>query len=405
MSAPAAANSGSAASAACIAIVVATPSISQRASAPRSRASASARSRPLTISLASSDGVDPALDRVPGQPHVVLAQAQRAALGHGDLLGDQVEPADGLGDRMLNLDPRVHLQEVEGAARGVDEELDGAEPAAGQVPPERDRGAADLGPQALVEERRGRLLEDLLVPPLHRAVPVAQVDDALTVAEQLHLDVTAGRHLPLQVHPAVPERRAGFGDRALDRRVELPGLFRRAQAPSAAATHRLDQDRPADLAGQPRRLGGAADRPSGNHRQAGGDRVAARPELVADGFELRGRRADEDQASRVARPRQPRALGEESVAGVHRLGASGERRPHHGAGIQVARRRSGGPDPDRGVGQPGRHRVPVGVGDREDGLDAERPAGAQDPHGDLPPVRDEDPPQDHGSSLSHISPP
>ena len=35
------------------------------------------------------------------------------ARGDGDLLGDEVDAGDRLGDRMLDLDARVHLQEVE----------------------------------------------------------------------------------------------------------------------------------------------------------------------------------------------------------------------------------------------------------------------------------------------------
>ena len=47
-------------------------------------------------------------------------------------------------------------------------------------------------PQVLVDGRTGRLLEHLLVPALGRAVALEEVDDvAVTVAEHLHLEVTA----------------------------------------------------------------------------------------------------------------------------------------------------------------------------------------------------------------------
>ncbi len=48
-------------------------------------------------------GVDAPLDRVPGQAHTVLDDRQRPAGGDPELLGDQVDPGDHLGDRVLDL--------------------------------------------------------------------------------------------------------------------------------------------------------------------------------------------------------------------------------------------------------------------------------------------------------------
>src|ERR1700722_15492583 len=152
-------------------------------------------------------GVDPALDRVAIERDVLLPQPQRPPLGDRDLLGDQVQPGDRLGDRMLDLDPGVHLQEVELAAVGVDQELDRARAPVPEVRPEGDRRRPQPAPQARLQPGGRRLLDQLLVPPLHRAVPVAQVDDPLPVAQDLHLDMTPALHVPLEVHPRVTERR------------------------------------------------------------------------------------------------------------------------------------------------------------------------------------------------------
>ena len=86
-------------------------------------------------------GVDPALDRVPGERDVLLRSAQRPALGDRDLLGDDVEAGDRLGDRVLDLDAGVDLEEVELLAFRVDEELDRARAPVAQVLAERDRRA------------------------------------------------------------------------------------------------------------------------------------------------------------------------------------------------------------------------------------------------------------------------
>ena len=58
-------------------------------------------------------GVDAALDGVAAREHVGLPQPQPLARGDAELRLDQVDAADPLGDRMLDLQARVHLEEVE----------------------------------------------------------------------------------------------------------------------------------------------------------------------------------------------------------------------------------------------------------------------------------------------------
>src|SRR5439155_3455394 len=58
-------------------------------------------------------GVDATFDRVAVRGD--LQTRERTTEGDLDLQGDQVEPRHHLGDGMLDLDPRVHLQEIEGA--------------------------------------------------------------------------------------------------------------------------------------------------------------------------------------------------------------------------------------------------------------------------------------------------
>ena len=59
--------------------------------------------------------VDAALDRVAAQDDVLLTQRQRLARRDEELLADEVDAGDQLGDRVLDLDARVHLHEVVGA--------------------------------------------------------------------------------------------------------------------------------------------------------------------------------------------------------------------------------------------------------------------------------------------------
>ena len=169
-----------------------------------------------------------------------------------------------------------------------------------QVLAERDRRRAQPVPQAVVEAGRGRLLDELLVAPLHRAVPVAQVDDPLPVAEQLHLDVPPALDVPLQVHPRVAERRLRLRARHRHRVLQLSRVAHHPQPAPPAAPRRLDQHRKPDPAGRqrpPRRSLAAAARPAARSRLPGRrDRRAGR----ADRRRSRAR-------GRPACPRRPQA--------------------------------------------------------------------------------------------------
>src|SRR6185436_1362839 len=69
--------------------------------------------------------VDTRLDRMPARRHVLLSERQALALRDEDLEADEVQAGDLLGHRVLDLEPRVDLEEVE-LPRRVDHELDRA---------------------------------------------------------------------------------------------------------------------------------------------------------------------------------------------------------------------------------------------------------------------------------------
>ena len=52
----------------------------------------------------------------PSGADLLLAQRQRLAGGDAQLPLDQIEAGDHLGHRMLDLEPGIHLDEVEGVA-------------------------------------------------------------------------------------------------------------------------------------------------------------------------------------------------------------------------------------------------------------------------------------------------
>ena len=171
------------------------------------------------------------------------------AAGDPDLPVHEVEAGDHLGDRMLDLQPRVHLEEVERAV-GVEQELDraGVGVAGRFRAPPRPRRAMRRRRSGVHRQRR-RLLDDFLVAPLDRALALDERDDgAVVVAEQLDLDVPRTGDPALEVDGRVAERGPGLGARGADRVEQRVGGFDHAHALAAAAGDRLDHQRIADAA-------------------------------------------------------------------------------------------------------------------------------------------------------------
>ena len=269
-------------------------------------------------------GVDPALDRVPAQDDVLLPDGERLAGGDEHLLADQVEPGDELGHGVLDLDPRVHLhEEVVALAREQSLDRPGRAIAgrAGCV----DGDPADPLAQRVVDRRRGRLLDELLVAALDRAVALAEVDHvAVTVREDLHLDVARILDEPLDVDGRVGEVLLALPRRGLEGAARFVGPVDELHPFPAASGRRLDDQRVADLLAERDDALDGADRldRARDDRHAGGTHRGARRGLRPHQLDRRRRRPDPGQArlldeagerprsrrgsrSRGGRPRRP----------------------------------------------------------------------------------------------------
>ncbi len=254
-------------------------------------------------------GVDAVLDRVADDQRVVVAEL--LARGDAEHLAHQVEAGDLLGHGVLDLEPGVDLQEGDGAVL-ADQELAGAGADVAGLAQDRLAGLVEPGDLVVGEERRGRLLDELLVAALERAV--AGGDDhhvAVLVGQALGLDVARLVEVLLHEALATAERRDRLADRRL---VELGDLFhvaRHLEAAAAAAEGRLDRDRQAVLLGEGDDLVGVVDGVLGAGDERGADLLGdvAGPDLVAEALDRRGRWADPDQPGvddRLRRSRRSR---------------------------------------------------------------------------------------------------
>jgi hypothetical protein len=181
----------------------------------------------------------------------------------------------------------------------------------------------DLRALLVGEERRGRLLDQLLVAALQGAVPGADHDHvAVGVGEHLRLDVARLVEVTLDEALAAPERGDRLAGGALEQGRDLLGGAGDLEAAAATAERGLDRDRQPvaggerdDLVGVLDRLGGAGhQRGTGALRDVpGGDLVAEVPDR------LRGR-ADPGQARVQYGLGELGVLGEEAVPRVYGVG-------------------------------------------------------------------------------------
>ncbi len=202
-------------------------------------------------------GGQPGLDGVPvhQRPASDLIQqgpdlGQRAAARDVQLQLDDVQAGGRLGDRVLDLQPGVHLEERQQPFARLVEELHGRRVDVPGGPDELGGVGAHHLLLLRVQRRGGRLLDHLLVAPLHAAVPDAQRPHrALGVGDDLYLDVVAATDGALEEHRRVAccLRRLRAGP--LERLVKLLGRPDQPDAAAAAARGRLDHQRVADRLG------------------------------------------------------------------------------------------------------------------------------------------------------------
>ena len=163
-------------------------------------------------------------------------ERQRLAGGDPDLLAHEVEAGDHLGHRVLDLEARVHLHEVE-AAVGVEQELEGADVGVADRLDRLDRGGGAASARVSLGQRgRRRLLDHLLVAALDRALALAEVRVvAVLVGDDLDLDVARPLAVPLHVHLGVAERGLRLGAARRPRVEQLLLLVDDLHAAAAAA--------------------------------------------------------------------------------------------------------------------------------------------------------------------------
>ena len=295
---------------------------------------------------------------------------------------------------MLDLQARVHFEEIEVAVL-VDDELDRAGALVVDRLGQRHRLLAHGAPRLLVEERRRRLLDDLLVAALDRAFALAEIDRvAMRVGQHLDLDMARVDDEFLDEHAVVAERALGLRSGALEAVAQLGFVPGDAHALAAAAGRGLDHHGIADLGRRSFRRASAS---SMTPRKPGTVLTLAALanffefDLVAHRLDGLGLGADEDDALRFQRRAEGGAFGQEAVAGMHGLARrSALQASMIFSGDEIALRGRRRADMHRLVGHLDMHGLAIGVGIDRDGRDAHLPRRLDDAAGDLAAIGDQD---------------
>src|SRR3984893_9038837 len=230
------------------------------------------------------------------------------------------------------------------------------------------------------------------MPPLHRAIALAEVDGvAVTITKHLDFDMAGIDDRALQDHGAVAERALRLRSRAAQGVGKSAHIPDQPHAAPTAAGDGFYHDRKACLFGLCQHHGVALVRPliAGYAGHAGGLHDRFRTGLVAHCLDGVGRRTDEHQARVTAGSRERFVLGEKTVTGMDRIGADCLRSRDDRINPQVRLGRQCLADADGLVRLAHMQRLAVGVGIDRDHAIAEAARGPRDPPRDLATIGDQ----------------
>ena len=350
-------------------------------------------------------GVDSALNGVALKRDVGLLNFQRLSGGDGDLVPHDVNCRDLFGHGVLHLDARVHFDEVVTAVL-IEQEFDGAGVVVVDGPGDLGSGVAHLGPQAGREDQRGRNLNQLLMTPLDRTVPFAEVDDiAVFVRQDLKLDVMRPLDVFFDEYGTVPERRQGFAGGHFHVFAQFCVGPYHPEASPASAGAGFDHDGIACAFREGQRFPDVGDAAfgSGDDRDADVLGKIARLDLAPHGVDGLGGWTDEGDAGGLAQLREFGVFGQESVPGVDGIRPDAKGQVDDLLFVEEALHRSwadqigfiGLLDVDAG-------RVGFGINRRRG--DIQLAARANNPHGDFAAIGDENFLEHERSGLGHNEP-
>ena len=309
------------------------------------------------------------------------------ALGDENLGPHDVEAGNNFRDRMLNLDTRVHLDEEPFVAIEIVEKLHRARVVIFDGSGEIGGGFTELPHDVFRQAITRGDFDDLLVTPLHGAVPLVEVDYVTVfVAKNLHLDVLCVLDILFEKHRRITKRALSFALCLVEQGFELGGGFDDAHTATAAAEGRFDDERKTYLFGDLLSLCTVGNGILGPRQDGHADLLGhgAGGSFVAHIVEELWPRADPDDTRLFTSTGEGGVLGEKPVAGVDGIDALFLGDPDHTFDVEVGGHRTlAGADLVGLIRFEAMDAKPVFLGEHGDGAQIEFGAGSEDAHGDF----------------------
>ena len=292
---------------------------------------------------------------------------------------------------MFDLKPRVDFKEVDrvNAPHFVDKEFDSACALIADGASESHRTVTDRLARFRCYAGRRRFLDDLLIPPLNRALALTQVDDiAIGIADDLDLDVTSSINEWFDEDRAVAKRRGSLPRPGCDGVGEFVGTTNHTHAAATTTSRRFNKGRHRDTGGDLYCASGSChDLKQWCGWDVGLDGEPLCSDLVAKSPNLIRGRAHPDQSSRHNALSDVGILREESIAGVKSIAAMAQRYLDDliGAQVRLCGRRAA--QRNGNVDCVGMHCIGVWFGEHPNRRDAEPMRCARDAHHNFTAVR------------------
>src|ERR1700730_2357983 len=265
--------------------------------------------------------VNPRLDRTSRRLNVALVEQKILArrLSHHPL--HQVDAGHFFRYAMLHLQARVDLEKIEIRGGVVVDKLDGARRLVAYRLPELNRGLQKPLPDCACESRCGRFFDDLLVPPLYRAIALAESGyRAAAIAEDLNLNVPSFGNESFQVQSAGSKVRLAQTPDRIESLVQLCRRGTQTDADAAATRCAFQHYWIPDAIGSfDRRVGVFEQSATWQERHAIFGRDPARDVLPPEVVHLLRSRSDEHSPLRQAGFRELRIFAEKSVTRMNGL--------------------------------------------------------------------------------------
>ena len=293
-----------------------------------------------------------------------LANGQRQPVSHPKLLHHQINAGRQLRHRMLDLQPRVHLQEGNGAV-AAHQKLHRARAHIAGLCTDVMRGPMDALALHVRQERRRRLLHQLLVATLQRTVPRAQHHHmALRIGHHLRFHVA--RLIQILLHEALAPTE-GRGRLAHRRRIQLGHLVHlpgHLQPAATAAERRLDGNGQPMLTCERQHLVNILHRTGCSRHQRCPHRCRNAPcrHLVAQLCNGLGPGTDPHQPGIDHRLRKPGILRQEAIARMYCVGPAASCNLQQLAHIQVGIGRTLALQAESLISQTHMQRIPIHIG-------------------------------------------